>query len=67
MIIWNFIDFCKAVRVDMANSKKKSFDCIIPSTLSLITVLFEDVFDAVNIHNRVLIVIMHLTLSHPSH
>ncbi len=45
--------FCKAVRVDMENSKKKSFNNIISSTLSLITGIFEDVFDAVNIQNTV--------------
>ncbi len=46
--------FCRAVRVDKSNLKEKSFDDIISSTLSLITVLFENVFDAVNIHNRLI-------------
>jgi hypothetical protein len=46
--------FCKAVKVDMENLKEKSFHNIILSTLSLITVLFEDVFDAVNIHNTLI-------------
>ncbi len=34
--------FCEAVKVDMANSKDTSFNDTITSTLSLITVLFED-------------------------
>jgi hypothetical protein len=34
--------FCEAVVVDMANSKDSSFNNTITSTLSLITVLFED-------------------------
>ncbi len=46
--------FCKAVWFDMANLKEKSFHDIILSTLSIITVLFEDVFDAVNIHNTLI-------------
>jgi hypothetical protein len=33
----------------MANSKESSFNNTISSTLSLITVLFEDLFEAVNI------------------
>jgi hypothetical protein len=33
----------------MANSKKTSFNKTVSSTLSFITVLFEDVFEAVNI------------------
>jgi hypothetical protein len=42
--------FYEAVKVDMANSKETSFNNTISSTLSLITVLFEDLFEAVNIH-----------------
>jgi hypothetical protein len=38
----------------MANSKEKSFNNIISSTLSLITVLFKDIFDTVNIHNTII-------------
>jgi hypothetical protein len=34
----------------MANSKDKSFKNTITSTLSLITVLFEDLFEAITIH-----------------
>jgi len=41
--------FYEAVKVDMANSKETSFNNTISSTLSLITVLFEDLFEAVNI------------------
>jgi hypothetical protein len=42
--------FCGAVKVDMANSKETSFNNTISSTLSLITVLCEDLFEAINIH-----------------
>jgi hypothetical protein len=42
--------FYKAVKNDMANSKETSFNNTISSTLSLITVLFEDLFEAINIH-----------------
>jgi hypothetical protein len=45
---------CKAVMVDMANSTEKLFNNILLSTLSLITVLFEEVFDAVNIQNTLI-------------
>ncbi len=38
--------FCEAVKVDMENSKEMSFKKTISSTLSLITVLFEDLFEA---------------------
>ncbi len=39
--------FCKAVKVDLENSKESSFHHTIASTLSLITVLFEDLFEAI--------------------
>jgi hypothetical protein len=42
--------FCVAVKVGMANSKDSSFNHTITSTLSLITVLFEDLFEAITIH-----------------
>jgi hypothetical protein len=42
--------FCEAVEVDMANSKDSSFNNTITSTLSLITVLFADLFEAITIH-----------------
>ncbi len=42
--------FCEAVKVDMANSKDTSFKNTITSTLSLITVLFVDIFKAITIH-----------------
>ncbi len=45
---------CKAVRVDMENLKDKSFAGTISSTLSFITVLFEDVIEAVNKHNTLI-------------
>ncbi len=41
---------CEAVKVDMANSKDISFSNTIISTHSLITVLFEDLFEAITIH-----------------
>ncbi len=41
--------FYEAVKNDMANSKETSFNNTISATLSLITVLFEDLFEAVNI------------------
>ncbi len=43
--------FCEAVKVDMANSKDLSFNLTITSTLSIIlTVLFEDLFEAITLH-----------------
>jgi hypothetical protein len=42
--------FCEAIKVDMANLKEISFSNTISSTLSLITVVFEDLFEAINIH-----------------
>ncbi len=42
--------FCEAVKVDMENSKELSFHNTITSTLSLITVLFEDLFEANTLH-----------------
>jgi hypothetical protein len=44
--------FYEAVKVDMANSKETSFNNTISSTHSLITVLFEDLFEAINIHKE---------------
>mgnify|MGYP007100192634 CR=1 FL=1 len=41
--------FYEAVKNNMANSKETSFNNTISTTLSLITVLFEDLFEAVNI------------------
>jgi hypothetical protein len=41
--------FYEAVKNDMANSKETSFNNAISSRLSLITVLFEDLFAAVSI------------------
>ncbi len=42
--------FCEAVKVDLENSKESSFHRTITSTLSLITVLFEDLLEAITIH-----------------
>jgi hypothetical protein len=41
--------FYEAVNNDMANSKETSFNNAKSSTLSLITVLFENLFEAINI------------------
>jgi hypothetical protein len=41
--------FYEAVKNDMANSKETSFNSTISSTLSLITVLFKDLFEAIYI------------------
>ncbi len=43
------IMFYEAIRNDLANSKETSFNNTISTTLSLITVLFEDLFEAINI------------------
>ena len=40
--------FYEAVKNDVANSKETSFNNTISSTFSLITVLFEDLFEAIN-------------------
>ncbi len=45
--------FCEAVTVDIENSKKSSFHHTITSTLSLITVLFEDIFEAITLHREI--------------
>jgi hypothetical protein len=44
--------FCEAVKVDMENSKKLPFHHTITSTLSLNTVLFEDLFEAITLHRE---------------
>jgi hypothetical protein len=44
--------FCDAVKVDLENSKESSFRHAITSTLSLITVLFEDLFEAITLHRE---------------
>ncbi len=41
--------FYEAIKKDMANSKETSFKNTISSTLFFITVLFEDLFEAVDI------------------
>jgi hypothetical protein len=41
---------CEAVKIDMENSKETSFKKTISSTLSLITVLFEDLYEAITLH-----------------
>ncbi len=42
--------FCEAVKVDLENSEETSFKNTITSTLSLITVLFEDLFEAITFY-----------------
>ncbi len=44
--------FHEEVKVDMTNSKETSLSNTISSTLSLITVLCEDFFEAINIHKE---------------
>ncbi len=44
--------FCEAVKVDLENSKETSFKNTITSTLSVITVLFEDLFQAITLHRE---------------
>jgi hypothetical protein len=44
--------FCEAVEVDMENSKKLAFHHTITSTLSLITVLIEDLFEAITLNRE---------------
>ncbi len=44
--------FCEVVKVDIAYSKDTSFNNTTTSTLSLITVLFEDLLKAINIHKE---------------
>ncbi len=44
--------FCEAVKVDMENSKEMSFKKTISSTLSIITVLFEDLFEAITLYRK---------------
>jgi hypothetical protein len=41
--------FYENIKNDLANSKETSFNNTISTTLSLITVLFEDLFEAINI------------------
>jgi hypothetical protein len=42
--------FCEAIKVDMANYKDTSFKNTITSTIPIITVLIEDIFEAITIH-----------------
>jgi hypothetical protein len=58
--------FFEAVKVDMADSKETSFKNTISSTLSLFTLLFEDLFEAITIH-RDFCGVKRLTLTHPSY
>ncbi len=44
--------FCEAVKVNLENCKELSFQNTITSTLSLITVLFEDLFEAITLHSE---------------
>ena len=44
--------FYEAVKNDLANSKETSFNNTISTTLSLITVLFKDLFETVNIQAK---------------
>jgi hypothetical protein len=42
--------FCEAVKVDFENSKETSFKNTITTTLYLITVLFEDLYEAITFY-----------------
>jgi hypothetical protein len=42
--------FCEAVKVDLENSKETSFKNTITSSLSLITVLFKDLFETITFY-----------------
>jgi hypothetical protein len=53
--------FYEAVQVDMENSKETSFNNTLSSTLSLITVLFEDLFEAIIIQKEFPIHVMDMT------
>ncbi len=44
--------FFEDVKFDLENSKETSFKNTITSTLSLITVLFEDLFQAITLHRE---------------
>jgi hypothetical protein len=57
--------FYEAVKNDLANSEETSFNNTISTTLSLITVLFEDIFEAVNIQAEKCG--KRRTQNHPSH
>ncbi len=57
--------FYEAVKNDLTNSKETSFNNTISITLSLITVIFEDLFEAVNIQQKN--VVKRRTQNHPSH
>jgi hypothetical protein len=44
--------FYEAVKVDMENSKETSLNNTISRLLTLIAVLFDDLFEAINIHKE---------------
>jgi hypothetical protein len=58
--------FYEAIKVDMVNSKETSFNNTVSSTLTLNTMLFEDLFEAVNIHKE-FCVMNRRAKKHPSH
>jgi hypothetical protein len=55
---WNWMEdlnICQKptkYKVDLENSKQSTFQNTITSTLSLITVLFEDLFEAITLHRE---------------
>jgi hypothetical protein len=57
--------FYEAIKVYVVNSKEELFSHTISSTLSLITVVFEDLFKAINIHKDCCD--EKQNLNHPSH
>jgi hypothetical protein len=54
--------FYEAIKVDMADSKETLFNNTISTTPSLINVLFEDLFEAINIHKEFCKVGSHMRL-----
>ncbi len=46
--------FCETVEVDLENSKESSLHHTITSTHSLITVIFEYLFEAITLHREFL-------------
>ncbi len=49
---YGHVMFCEAVKVDLEKSKETSFKKTISSTLSFITMLFEDLFQAITLHQE---------------
>ena len=59
--------FYEAVKNDLATSKETSFNNTISTTLSLITVSFEDLLEAANSTYKQKNVVKRRTQNHPPH